>query len=162
MMHPIGQRPSSSRTLWRRQPPDSRQWRLRLETLRPGERLFRGLDRWSSATCSRPLVSHTIVCAMRHLYAIRAVRAGTPYELVARPLVHGDLQIVAKVSGRDGPASDEREWLGEDAGQLDAAREAERQKTQKSEKWVRLWVPHLRTSRVNHSQVIGSTIAGCL
>jgi integrase len=45
----------------------------------------------------------------RHFYAIRAIRAGTPYELVARQLGHADVAMVAKVYGRFAPRSDERD-----------------------------------------------------
>ena len=45
----------------------------------------------------------------RHFYAIRAIRAGTPYELVARQLGHADVAMVAKVYERFAPRSDERD-----------------------------------------------------
>jgi hypothetical protein len=67
----------------------------------------------------------------RHFYAIRAVRAGTPYELVARQLGHADVQMVAKVYGRYAPTSDERDRWEKVADQLDAAQEVERQKPKK-------------------------------
>jgi hypothetical protein len=52
---------------------------------------------------------HHRVHDARHFYAIRAVRAGTPYELVARELGHADVQMVARVYGRFAPRSDERD-----------------------------------------------------
>jgi hypothetical protein len=42
-------------------------------------------------------------------YAIRAVRAGVPYELVARQLGHADVAMVAKVYGRFAPGHQDRE-----------------------------------------------------
>jgi len=52
---------------------------------------------------------HHRVHDSRHFYAIRAIRAGTPYELVARQLGHADVAMVAKVYGRFAPRSDERD-----------------------------------------------------
>ena len=52
---------------------------------------------------------HHRVHDARHFYAIRAVRAGTPDELVARQLGHADIAMVAKVYGRFAPRSDERD-----------------------------------------------------
>ena len=45
----------------------------------------------------------------RHTYAVRAIRAGTPGELVARQLGHRDAVLVHKVYGRFIPNSAERE-----------------------------------------------------
>jgi len=85
-----------------------------LEMLTPGERLFRGLDRWQVGDAHRArLVAlglpHHRLHDSRHFYAIRAIRAGTPYELVARQLGHADVAMVAKVYGRFAPRSDERD-----------------------------------------------------
>ena len=52
---------------------------------------------------------HHRVHDSRHFYAIRAIRAGTPYELVARQLGHADVAMVAKVYGRFAPRSHERD-----------------------------------------------------
>jgi hypothetical protein len=54
----------------------------------------------------------------RHFYAIRALRAGTPYELVARQF-HADVQMVARVYGRYAPRSDERDRSERIAAELD-------------------------------------------
>ena len=51
--------------------------------------------------------------------AIRAVRGGTPYELVARQLGHADVQMVATRYGRYAPRSDERDRWEKIAAQLD-------------------------------------------
>ena len=95
-----------------------------LATLTPGERLFRGLDRWDvgehhTARLVALGLPHHRVHDARHFYAIRAVRAGTPYELVARQLGHADVQMVAKVYGRFAPRSDERDRWERIAAQLD-------------------------------------------
>ena len=55
-----------------------------LETLTPGERLFRGIDRWQAGDAHRARLTvlslpHHRVHDSRHFYAIRAIRAGTPW-----------------------------------------------------------------------------------
>ena len=85
-----------------------------LQTLTPGERLFRGIHRWRVGDVHRERLRvlglpHHRVHDARHFYAIRAVRAGTPYELVARQLGHADVQMVARVYGRYALRSDERD-----------------------------------------------------
>ena len=47
------------------------------------------------------------------------MRAGTPYELVARQLGHADVQMVARVYGRYAPRSDERDRWERIAAELD-------------------------------------------
>jgi integrase len=76
-----------------------------LASLTPGERLVRGLNRWQVGDAHRARLTalglpHHRVHDSRHFYAIRAIRAGTPYELVARQLGHADIAMVAKVYGR--------------------------------------------------------------
>ena len=75
---------------------------------------------------------HHRVHDSRHFYAIRAIRAGTPYELVARQLGHADIAMVAKVYGRFAPRSDERDRWEKIAAAQDKNRG----------KWVPWWVPH--------------------
>src|SRR5437588_12011934 len=75
-----------------------------LGTLTPGERLFRGLDRWAVGAAHRDRLKalglpHHRLHDARHFYAIRAVRAGTPYDLVGRQLGHADVQMVARIYG---------------------------------------------------------------
>lgn len=45
----------------------------------------------------------------RHTYAVRAVRAGTPVDLVARQLGHANATMVVRVYGRFQPSQDERD-----------------------------------------------------
>ena len=95
-----------------------------LETITPGERLFRGLDRKTVGDVHRARlvalgIPHHRLHDSRHFYAIRAVRAGTPYELVARQLGHADVQMVATRYGRYAPRSDERDRWEKIAAQLD-------------------------------------------
>jgi len=67
-----------------------------LETLMPGERLFRDLyrrlvdDMHTVRLKALRLANHRVHDA-RHFYAVRAVRAATPYELVARQLGPPDI-----------------------------------------------------------------------
>ena len=106
-----------------------------VDSLTPGERLFRGLDRWLVGDVHRHRLEalglpHHRVHDARHFYAIRAVRAGTPYELVARQLGHADIQMVARIYGRYAPTSDERDRWEKIADEMDIARE--REKTEKA------------------------------
>jgi hypothetical protein len=59
---------------------------------------------------------------------LRAVRAGTPYELVARQLGHADIQMMARVYGVYAPRSDERDRREKIAAEQDAASEARQSK----------------------------------
>jgi integrase len=104
-----------------------------VETLMPGERLFRGLDRWHVGAVHRErlrvlALPHHRVHDARHFYAIRAIRAGTPYELVARQLGHANVQMVATIYGRFAPRSDERDRWEKIAAAQDAAADAAREK----------------------------------
>jgi hypothetical protein len=92
--------------------------------LTSGERLFGGIDRWNVGDVHRAALvalglPHHRVHDARHFYAIRAVRAGTPYELVARQLGHVDVAMVARIYGRYAPRSDERDRWERIASELD-------------------------------------------
>jgi len=80
----------------------------------PGAKLFPGLDRWRVGDEHRAHLKalgldHHRLHDARHFYAVRAVKAGTPYELVARQLGHADVQMVAKVYGRFAPGFQDRD-----------------------------------------------------
>lgn len=95
-----------------------------LGTLMPGERVFRGLDRWKASDAHRETLRilglpHHRVHDARHFYAIRAVRAGTPVEIVARQLGHADAVMVLKTYGKFAPRSDERDRWEKIAAALD-------------------------------------------
>ena len=66
--------------------------------------------------------------------------------------------MVARVYGVYAPRSDERDRWEKIAAEQDAAREAQHAK--KMQRWVPLWVPHLRNDASQPRQVIGSSIAG--
>ena len=95
-----------------------------LATLTPGERLFRGLNRWAAGDVHRDrlhalgLVGYRLHDS-RHHWAVRMVRAGMPLELVARQLGHRDVVMVAKVYGRFVPTHQERDRWEQAAAALD-------------------------------------------
>jgi integrase len=53
--------------------------------------------------------SRTTNCDQRHSYAVRAARAGTPAELIARQLGHAYAVLVLKVYGRFMPSQQDRD-----------------------------------------------------
>ena len=80
----------------------------------PDAPLFPGVDRRNTGDYHRGRLkalelSHHRRTDARHVYSIRAVRAGVPYELVARQLGHADVAMVAKVHGRFAPGHQDRE-----------------------------------------------------
>jgi integrase len=95
--------------------------------LLPGERAFRGVDRWQAGDVHRErlralgLEGYRLHDA-RHHWAVRMARAGAPFELIARQLGHRDVAMVAKVYGRFKPDTEERDrWE-----RLATARDAEK------------------------------------
>jgi integrase len=94
--------------------------------LKPRDLLFPDVDRW------KVLDSHHAGCAEleirdyafrdhRHTWAVRAVKAGTPLEIVARQLGHKDATLVVKVYARYVPKQEEREKWEKIAAAQDAA-----------------------------------------
>jgi integrase len=85
-----------------------------LATVLPGERVFRGFDRWAVGEAHRQrlrvlgLEGYRLHDA-RHHWAVRMARAGAPFELIARQLGHRDVAMVAKVYGRFKPDTEERD-----------------------------------------------------
>ena len=85
-----------------------------LQTVLPGERVFRGIDRWQATNYHRQrlrafgLTGYRLHDA-RHHWAVRMARAGAPFELIARQLGHRDVAMVAKVYGRFKPDTEERD-----------------------------------------------------
>ena len=76
-----------------------------LATLLPGERIFRGIDRWKASEYHRERVRELGLPPVRlhdsrHHWAVENLRAGVPVELVARQLGHRDATMVLKVYGR--------------------------------------------------------------
>jgi integrase len=62
----------------------------------------------------------------RHSYAVRAVKAGTPSEIVAKQLGHKDASMVHRVYGRFQPSSGEREKWERIAALQDEAQEEQK------------------------------------
>ena len=80
------------------------------------------------------------------------MRAGTPYELVARQLGDADIQMVARVYGRYVPRSHERDKWGFAVAQDEPIESSASSSTpiEKSTKWVPSGVSHLIMIRANH------------
>jgi len=136
----------------------------------PGERLFRGVDRWEAGDFHRERlralgVPHHTLHDSRHHWAVRMVRAGMPLELVARQLGHKDVVMVAYGA----PASAGSPGWGcagvwpiraEQSGArpLGASR---RRWTQKNGVGKVHWVVHRMTNHLNRAaQVVATMIAG--
>src|ERR1043166_4367473 len=84
-----------------------------VNSLTPGERLFRGVTRWAAGDSHRSrlralgLVGYTLHKARNH-WAVAQIRPGVPVELVARQLGHRDAVMALKVYGRFVPRT--QEW----------------------------------------------------
>jgi len=119
-----------------------------LETLMPGERLFRDLyrrlvDDMHTVRLKALRLAHHRVHDARHFYAVRAVRAATPYELVARQLGPPDiskwwLECTASTHRGAMSATDGRR------SPQTRTPHAKHSTRKKSRRWVPLCVPHLR------------------
>lgn len=86
----------------------------RCATLLPDALLFEGIDRFSAGKAHRDAclaigLTDYAQRDHRHSYAVRAIRAGTPAELVAKQLGHANAVMVLKVYGRFVPAQAERD-----------------------------------------------------
>ena len=82
--------------------------------LRPNDLFCAAVDRWTAgdahrAACIRAEIQDYQMGDQRHSYAVRADRAGTPAELIARQLGHANAVLVLKVYGRVMPSQQERE-----------------------------------------------------
>jgi hypothetical protein len=92
----------------------------RQAVLRPNDLLFAGNDRWTAgdahrAACLRAEIHNYQMRDQRHSYAVRAARAGTPAELIARQLGHANAVLVLKVYGAlcraNKSATNGKDWL---------------------------------------------------
>jgi len=98
-----------------------------LASVLPGERVFRGLDRWQVSELHRERLRALGLEGFRlhdarHHWAVRMARAGAPFELIARQLGHRDVAMVAKVYGRFKPDTEERDRWERIASDRDAAK----------------------------------------
>jgi integrase len=80
--------------------------------LTPNAPLFPGINRWTASdkhreACTALGIEDYQLKDSRHTYAVRAIRAGAPFEVVARQLGHADTTMVVRVYGRFTPTEDE-------------------------------------------------------
>ena len=84
--------------------------------LTPNAPLFPGINRWTASdkhrdACLALEIEDYQLKDSRHTYAVRAIRAGAPFEVVARQLGHADISMAVKVYGRFKPSEQEMsEW----------------------------------------------------
>ena len=82
----------------------------------PDALVFAGLSRWTVSdkhreTCKALGIENYQLRDARHTFAVRAIRAGASFEVVARQLGHADTAMVVRAYGRYRPSpSDMREW----------------------------------------------------
>jgi integrase len=97
--------------------------------LTPNALLFPGLNRWTASdkhrdACAALEIPDYQLRDARHSYAVRAVRAGASFEVVAQQLGHSDTTMVVRVYARFRPTDAERSGWEQQAAIQDAAREA--------------------------------------
>jgi integrase len=83
-----------------------------IRTLLPDAPLFPGVTRWYAGgvhreACEEVGISDYRMHDARHTFAVRAIRAGAPFEFVAAQLGHGSTQMVISVYGRFKPSESE-------------------------------------------------------
>lgn len=74
--------------------------------------LFPGINRWTASdkhreACKALEIEEYQLRDSRHTYAVRAIRAGAPFEVVAQQLGHADTTMVVRVYGRFKPSEQE-------------------------------------------------------
>lgn len=90
------------------------------------------MNRWTSRdkhrqACTVLGIEDYQLKVSRHTYAVRAIRAGAPFEHVAAQLGHADTTMVVRVDARFRPSESERtDWQRIAALQDEAARKAQR------------------------------------
>jgi integrase len=98
--------------------------------LLPNAPLFPSVNRWTASdmhrrACVTLRIEDYQLKDSRHSYAVRAIRAGAPFEHVAEQLGHADTTMVVRVYARFRPSEAERtDWQRIAAMQDQAAREA--------------------------------------
>lgn len=104
-----------------------------LKTLLPDAPLFPGLTRWAASDEHRRLLRElklarpglALRCS-RHFWAVRALRAGTPLDVVARQMGHANGVLVLKVYGRFIASAAERQHWEKQTTKADLRREKAR------------------------------------
>lgn len=74
--------------------------------------LFPGINRWTASdkhreACRALEIEDYQLKDSRHSYAVRAIRAGAPFEVVAQQLGHADTTMVVRIYGRFKPSEQE-------------------------------------------------------
>ncbi|MGH7483974.1 MAG: tyrosine-type recombinase/integrase [bacterium] len=97
--------------------------------LTPNALLFPGINRWTASdkhrdACKVLEIEDYQLKDSRHTYAVRAIRAGAPFEVVAGQLGHADTTMVVKVYGRFKPTEQEMTQWERVAAIQDAQRAA--------------------------------------
>jgi len=98
-----------------------------ISLLTPNAQLFPGINRWTASdkhreACVALEIEDYQLKDSRHTYAVRAIRAGAAFEVVARQLGHVDTTMVVKVYGRFKPTEQEMTGWERIAAAQDAAR----------------------------------------
>ena len=90
--------------------------RRHIRSLLPNADAFPALNRWTVSdkhreACESLEIQDYQLRDARHTYAVRAVRAGAPFEAVAQQLGHADTTMVVRVYARFKPTSDDlHDW----------------------------------------------------
>ena len=97
--------------------------------LTPNALVFPGLNRWTASdkhreACAALEIDDYQLRDARHSYAVRAIRAGASFEVVAQQLGHADTTMVVRVYARFRPTDAERSSWEHQAAIQDAARAA--------------------------------------
>lgn len=95
--------------------------------LTPNAPLFPGINRWTASdkhreACEALEIEDYQLKDSRHTYAVRAIRAGAPFEVVAQQLGHADTTMVVRVYGRFKPSEQEMTRWEQIAALQDAQR----------------------------------------
>lgn len=95
--------------------------------LTPNALLFPGVSRWTASdkhreACAALDIEDYQLKDSRHTYAVRAIRAGAPFEVVAQQLGHSDTTMVVQVYGRFKPTEQEITSWERIAAEQDKAR----------------------------------------
>lgn len=98
--------------------------------LTPNAPLFPGINRWTASdkhreACEALDIEDYQLKDSRHTYAVRAIRAGASFEVVARQLGHADTTMVVRVYGRFKPTEQEMTAWERIAAAQDTARTAQ-------------------------------------
>lgn len=83
-----------------------------ISLLTPNAPLFPNINRWTASdkhreACKTLEIEDYQLKDSRHTYAVRAIRAGAPFEVVARQLGHADTTMAVRVYGRFKPSEQE-------------------------------------------------------